>query len=200
MDPSALFVQQLSNYAVALQELTFNSKPIINNLTITAGESKSCAEAIARLIEQRIASAGPEQKLPVLYLLDSVSKNIGAPYVGHFTARLPQTFLETYAAVGPAARSSLMHLLRTWPPVFGAALVADITARAAAIDAQEGLVTVPRSSAELQQQQQPAPTPTSAAADRVAQLLAKSRALSLPSSAPAAAPPAQSFTPTPAPA
>lgn len=183
MDTSALFVQQLSNYAVALQELTFNSKPIINNLTITAGESKSCAEAIARLIEQRIATAGAGQRLPLLYLLDSICKNIGVPYVGHFAGNLAATFLSTYAAVDGQQRSAMMHLLRTWPPVFGADAVARITAEAAAIDAQEGLVTVPKSSAELQLSNPataPPPRPTSAAVDRVAQLLAKSRSLAVP--------------------
>jgi len=43
-----------SEYASALAELVINSKPIINNLTIIAGENKGAGEQIVRLIESRI--------------------------------------------------------------------------------------------------------------------------------------------------
>ncbi len=44
-----------SDYNNELMELTFNSKPIINNLTILAGENSSASEDIVKVIESRIA-------------------------------------------------------------------------------------------------------------------------------------------------
>ena len=43
-------------YASSLTDLTFNSKPIINSLTIIAGENSQAAEIIVDAIEDRIRS------------------------------------------------------------------------------------------------------------------------------------------------
>ena len=43
-------------YESELADLTFNSKPIINNLTILAGENKHAAHDVVNAIEKRILS------------------------------------------------------------------------------------------------------------------------------------------------
>lgn len=56
----------------------------------------------------------PTVRLPALYVLDSISKNIGSPYVTLWGQRIAHIFLETYRLVDQPTKVRMEELLNTW--------------------------------------------------------------------------------------
>lgn len=104
----------VEDYARSLNELTFNSQPIIKTLTDIAGENIEMADGIANAIFNRIVKCIPEQKLFALYLLDSVCKTVGSPYSDIAGTQVFNLFSHVYMLVGDAVRQKLVKLFVTW--------------------------------------------------------------------------------------
>uniref|UniRef100_A0A087X560 Pre-mRNA cleavage complex 2 protein Pcf11 n=2 Tax=Poecilia formosa TaxID=48698 RepID=A0A087X560_POEFO len=105
-------------YQSSLEDLTFNSKPHINMLTILAEENIQFAKDIVAIIEAQISKAPAAEKLPVLYLVDSIVKNVGGEYLAVFAKNLIASFICVFEKVDENTRKSLFKLRSTWDDVF----------------------------------------------------------------------------------
>lgn len=75
-------------------------------------------------------------KLPALYLIDSICKNIGQPYIDQFCAggRLVQAYVASYRALGNdpeglGLQKEFQRVLATWPGVIPADVLRDLETR-----------------------------------------------------------------------
>ncbi|KAM5463975.1 mRNA 3' end processing factor [Microsporum audouinii] len=102
------------DYKNSLEDLTTNDKFQISNLTVIAKENTEHAMAISRVLENHIRNTPPSQKLPALYVVDSVVKNVGTPYTLFLGRNLYQTFMNAYTLVDSQTRKKLDEMLKTW--------------------------------------------------------------------------------------
>ncbi|KAG6873743.1 hypothetical protein C0995_011562 [Termitomyces sp. Mi166 len=101
-------------YTARLAELTVNSRPIIQNLSMLAQEYSRYPEIVAQCLEAHIRRVPHWMKLPGFYLLDAISKNVYEPYARHFATFVIPLFLETYGQVDEPTRSKMEEMLLTW--------------------------------------------------------------------------------------
>uniref|UniRef100_V5E3A2 CID domain-containing protein n=2 Tax=Kalmanozyma brasiliensis (strain GHG001) TaxID=1365824 RepID=V5E3A2_KALBG len=113
-------------YNSHLKSLTFNSKPIITNLTVIAQDHIRMSAVVAKCIDDHIMQSHPSIRLPALYTLDSICKNVGEPYTQLWSARIVPIFLESYRLVDQPTKRRMEELLATWKtaghaarPIFG---------------------------------------------------------------------------------
>ncbi|KAJ5928044.1 hypothetical protein N7466_007000 [Penicillium verhagenii] len=139
------------DYKSSLEDLITNDRFQISNLTVIAKENTEHAEAISKVLEDHIRSIPPPQKLPALYVVDSIVKNVGTPYTLFLGRRMFQTFINAYTLVDSPTRRKLDEMLKTWKepaagsldtrPVFPPQITRDIEnalikARTAFLDSQ----------------------------------------------------------------
>ncbi|KAI3374052.1 hypothetical protein L3Q82_022618 [Scortum barcoo] len=121
-------------YQSSLEDLTFNSKPHINMLTILAEENLNFAKDIVAIIEAQISKAPSTEKLPVLYLVDSIVKNVGGEYLAVFAKNLITSFICVFEKVDENTRKSLFKLRSTWDDVFPLKKLYDLDVRVNSVD------------------------------------------------------------------
>ncbi|KAH0527380.1 hypothetical protein TsFJ059_002384 [Trichoderma semiorbis] len=102
------------DYRLALEDLSSNMRFEISNLTVIARENTEHALAIADVLQQHILKAPPNKKLPALYVMDSIVKNVGTPYTLYFGRSLFKIFMESYAVVDHSIRRKMEEMLKTW--------------------------------------------------------------------------------------
>ncbi|ROT40277.1 hypothetical protein SODALDRAFT_321657 [Sodiomyces alkalinus F11] len=102
------------DYRQALEDLSSTNRADISTLTTIARENTEHAQVITDVLQKHILRTAPHKKLPALYVLDSIVKNVGTPYTLFFGAQLYQTFMEAYAAVDNQVRRKMEETLQTW--------------------------------------------------------------------------------------
>ncbi|XP_055840364.1 uncharacterized protein LOC129907897 isoform X2 [Episyrphus balteatus] len=107
-------------YLSSLADLNMNSKPLINMLTILAEENIEYAAVIVKVVEQHIAKVHPDIKLPILYLIDSIVKNVKNTYIPLFSQCIVNIFCGVFEQVSEKIRERMYTLRQTWNEVFTA--------------------------------------------------------------------------------
>lgn len=108
-----------SEFSESLNDLTFNSKPRINCLTMVAEDYKHIApKEIVKCIETRLKSISPGNQLPLLYLIDSICKNVGDVYIDLFGQNIASLFCQVFDKNYEETREKLFKLRQTWVNVF----------------------------------------------------------------------------------
>ncbi|XP_017575362.2 pre-mRNA cleavage complex 2 protein Pcf11 [Pygocentrus nattereri] len=134
MSDEAARKEACREYQSSLEDLTFNSKPHINMLTILAEENLQFTKDIVAIIEAQIAKAPPAEKLPVLYLVDSIVKNVGGEYLEVFAKNLVTSFICVFEKVDENTRKSLFKLRSTWDEIFPLKKLYSLDVRVNALD------------------------------------------------------------------
>ncbi|KAK0166875.1 hypothetical protein PV327_004349 [Microctonus hyperodae] len=90
-------------YISSLSDLTINSKPLIDMLTMLAEDNVEHAATIVQAVENHLQKVRSDVKLPVLYLIDSIVKNVNGAYLKLFTENIVNTFCSVFEEMIPTA-------------------------------------------------------------------------------------------------
>jgi len=144
-------LEDIQNYAETLEELKFNSKPHISTLTELArdyGKNRQGREVI-EIIKKRIVSKETPitQKMPTLYLLDSILKNHPDNYKQHIEEILASVFEVTFSSGDEKIRMAMYKLRQTWTPWFQYKTLYDLDMRTKKLDKAWPIIENPSKSA-----------------------------------------------------
>ncbi|KAF6198443.1 hypothetical protein GE061_008191 [Apolygus lucorum] len=136
----------VEDFCSSLCDLTVNSKPHINMLTMLAEDYIEHAPALVQAVEDQLKHVSGEVKLPVLYLIDSIVKNVGQSYTTLFSKNIANTFTHAFEKVDEKARSQMYKLRQTWVSVFPAAKLYILDTKVSAIDPAWPITAAPTTS------------------------------------------------------
>lgn len=114
---STINKEVIDAFVSTLQDLTVNSKPLINVLTMIADENEPYSKNIVEAIETHLSKVRLEVKLPILYLIDCIIKNVGRSYMQHFCQNIVTTFCDVFQVVDEKTRAEMFKLRQTWNDV-----------------------------------------------------------------------------------
>ena len=125
----------VADYRSSLSDLVITSKVLINMLTMRAEEKKEYAELIVQAIESHIVKVSAHKKLPCLYLIDSIIKNIKkGPYLKLFMPNIVNIFCAMFEKVDERTRQSMFSLRQTWSTLLPESTLCALDVKVAQID------------------------------------------------------------------
>ena len=106
------FKEVAEQFSESLLSLKYCSKSVIKTLTKIANDELKNAEAVVSVIEERLKRVKPDVMLALMYLIDSICKNIRGPYNKLFEKELISNFCFVFQACDKKTFRSRLHELR----------------------------------------------------------------------------------------
>ncbi|VDK17429.1 unnamed protein product [Anisakis simplex] len=112
--------EAVMEYREALDDLKDNNKMQINLMTILAEDYSSFSREIVHVIAHQVEKVLPTQKLAVMYVLDSILKNVTSAgnYKEHMEKLILKLFVHVFETGDEKTRLSLHKLRQTWTGIF----------------------------------------------------------------------------------
>ncbi|KAF2355115.1 RNA polymerase II-binding domain [Trinorchestia longiramus] len=178
--PADMSTEVAAEYKDALKELN-SSKPQITFLTMLADEYKEHTAAIVTTVVEYAHECTQVQKLPCLYLVDSIIKNVKGEYVKLFQQKIHHLFAHIFEKVDEKTRRKMYELRQTWNDIFRKSTLYGLDVKVQALD-PAWPVTAPTPSSSAANQSALQPPRTKPSTIFVNPSLLKSRGLAAPGS------------------
>ncbi|KAK6060267.1 hypothetical protein COOONC_02078 [Cooperia oncophora] len=152
---------------LTLDELVNNNKTQINLLTILAEDYQQHAASIVDTIEKQIYTVPKAQKLPIMYVADSIMKNIpNSDYKELFAKIVVRIFVHVFLEGDEVVRAAMYRLRQTWGDIFNRSKLYQLDIKVNEIDRAWPLTAL-KQPAKPPVITNPAPTPPAPAAPSI---------------------------------